>query len=217
MLVPSANRPTESTPHSPQVPWTEMAPTGSSTLSLFSTNATLKQTRTPATKPMMAAPVVLTKPLGAVMATRPASSPLPLIDASGLPFNDPHVEQRAKGAGAAGEHGVDSDRADAQATGSGSAQGAAGVEAEPAEGQDEAANQDGGDIVADDGVGGSVAVELADARSDDQCNCQRCEAADRVHHARSGEVAIALSESEIGAQAARASRRPTPSWRRADR
>ena len=37
--------------------------------------------------PMIALPTGLTKPLGAVMATRPASNPLPLIEASGLPFN----------------------------------------------------------------------------------------------------------------------------------
>ena len=40
---------------------------------------------TPAIKPMMTAPTGLTKPLGAVIATRPASSPLPVMEASGLP------------------------------------------------------------------------------------------------------------------------------------
>ncbi len=37
-------------------------------------------------KPMMHAPTVLTKPLGAVIATSPASRPLPPIDASTFPF-----------------------------------------------------------------------------------------------------------------------------------
>ena len=60
--------------------------TGSSTFMTFSMNATLMQTSTPATRPMMAAPVVLTNPLGAVIATRPASKPLPLIEASGFPL-----------------------------------------------------------------------------------------------------------------------------------
>ena len=35
---------------------------------------------------MMQAPTVLTKPLGAVIATKPASRPLPLMEASTLPF-----------------------------------------------------------------------------------------------------------------------------------
>ncbi len=35
----------------------------------------------------MHAPVALTNPLGAVIATNPANNPLPLIDASGLPLN----------------------------------------------------------------------------------------------------------------------------------
>ena len=68
------------------MPCTEIAPTGSSTFSTFSTNAQLRQTRTPAIKPMMAELTGLTKPLGAVMATSPASKPLPLIEASGFPL-----------------------------------------------------------------------------------------------------------------------------------
>ena len=47
---------------------------------------TLKQTRTPAIRPMIAEAIGLTKPLGAVMATKPANRPLALILASGLPF-----------------------------------------------------------------------------------------------------------------------------------
>ena len=46
----------------------------------FSIKAQLEQTKTPATTPMMQAPTVLTKPLGAVIATNPASRPLPLIE-----------------------------------------------------------------------------------------------------------------------------------------
>ena len=48
-------------------------------------NSTLRQTSIPAANPMIAAPTVLTKPLGAVIATSPASRPLPAIEASGLP------------------------------------------------------------------------------------------------------------------------------------
>ena len=49
-------------------------------------NSTLKQTSTPAMKPMIVAPTVFTNPLGAVIATKPANRPLPAIEASGLPY-----------------------------------------------------------------------------------------------------------------------------------
>ena len=140
--------------------------------------------------------MVLTKPLGAVMATRPASMPLPLIEASGLPFNDPHIEQRAECCSAAGQHGVDGNGANAQVAGGGSAQRAAGVESEPAEGQDEAADQHRRDVVADDGVGRAVAIEFADARADDHSHSQSRQSAHSMHHARSGKVAIALAQAE---------------------
>ena len=48
--------------------------------------AQLRQTKTPAIKPIIAELTGLTKPLGAVMATSPASRPLPLIEASGFPL-----------------------------------------------------------------------------------------------------------------------------------
>ncbi len=69
------------------MPWTEMAPTGSSTPMLSKKN-TLYTTNTPATKPMIAAPIGLTKAQGAVIATRPASMPLHSIEGSGfIPFH----------------------------------------------------------------------------------------------------------------------------------
>src|SRR5216684_1011086 len=74
----------ESTPHRPFVPCTEMAPTGSSTCITRSTNSTEMHTRTPAISPMITDPTGFTNPEGAVMATSPASKPLPVIDASGL-------------------------------------------------------------------------------------------------------------------------------------
>src|SRR5258708_7527683 len=81
--LPLANRPTDNTPHRPLTPWTEMAPTGSSIPS-FSQKKTLRTTRTPATAPMMAAPMLPKKAHGAVIATSPASIPLQSIDVSGL-------------------------------------------------------------------------------------------------------------------------------------
>ena len=46
---------------------------------------------------------------------------------------------------------------------------------------------------------------------------QRRDAADRVHDAGAGEVGVAVAEAVVRCRASRASRRPTPSWRRADR
>src|SRR6186997_3121770 len=74
------------TPHAPLMPWTEMAPQGSSTLATWSKNQTPKQTRNPATRPMMAAAQGATKAQGAVIATSPASIPLHDMEISGLPY-----------------------------------------------------------------------------------------------------------------------------------
>src|SRR5260221_14172151 len=63
-----------------------MAPTGSSPLAMLSKNHTAQHTSTPAMSPMMTADTGLTKPLGAVMATSPGSSPLAVMVGSGLPL-----------------------------------------------------------------------------------------------------------------------------------
>ena len=64
--------------------------------------------------------------------------------------------------------------------------------------------------MADDGVGRAVAVELADAWADDHGHSQRRDSADRVDHSRSGKVAIAFSESEVGAQLREPAAAPGP-------
>ena len=69
----------------PYVPCTEIAPTTSSTFTTRSKNST-ESDQNAGDQADDAAPIGLTNPLGAVMATRPASSPLPVIDASGLPY-----------------------------------------------------------------------------------------------------------------------------------
>src|SRR5262245_47971291 len=66
--------PTDRTPHNPQTPKTEIAPTGSSIRS-FSTRRTLITTSTPAMAPMTAAGHDSTKATGAAMATQPDSRP----------------------------------------------------------------------------------------------------------------------------------------------
>src|SRR5207244_12405861 len=78
---PVAKIPTDRTPHKPFVPWTEMAPAGSSTPTRSKKN-TLRITKTPATAPMIAALIGLTNAHGAVIATSPASIPLHNRDVS---------------------------------------------------------------------------------------------------------------------------------------
>src|SRR3989442_1847580 len=61
-----------------------MAPIGSS-IFILSQNRTLQMTSTPATAPIRNADHGVTKAHGAVIATRPASIPLHIIEGSGLP------------------------------------------------------------------------------------------------------------------------------------
>src|SRR6266478_9980999 len=76
--------PTDRTPQDPQVPCTEIAPTGSSSFRTRSIKNTEATTNTPATAPISTAPSELTKAQGAVIATRPASIPLHIMDGSGF-------------------------------------------------------------------------------------------------------------------------------------
>src|SRR3954452_17328505 len=83
--LPLAKMPTNSTPRVPHTPCTDMAPTGSSTLSRRSMKYTASTTTHPAMMPMTMAAQGSTKAHGAVMATRPASMPLAIMAGSGLP------------------------------------------------------------------------------------------------------------------------------------
>src|SRR6266487_3521131 len=73
-------------PHNPLTPCTEIAPTGSSMRSLPSMKNTATQTNTPATPPISTADGAVTNAHGAVIATRPASAPLAIIEGSGFPY-----------------------------------------------------------------------------------------------------------------------------------
>src|SRR5260370_39426193 len=110
-----------------------------------------------------------------------------------LAFERPHVQEGTQRSSATRQHGVNGNRANAQIAVGGSAQRAARVESEPAEGQDEAANQYGRNIVAKDRVARSIAVVLTNARANDQTYGQCRYSSDRVHDARSGEIAIAFA------------------------
>ena len=74
----------ESVPQVPQIPCTEMAPTGSSTRTR-SKNDTANTTSAPPMAPMITASRVEIAPTGAVTETSPARRPLAAIDTSGLP------------------------------------------------------------------------------------------------------------------------------------
>jgi len=78
----------------------------------------------------------------------------------------------------AGQHRGHGDATDTQAAVGGGTQRTAGVESEPAEREDEASDQDRGDVMSDDRVGRAVAVELAEARTHDQAHGQGSESAD---------------------------------------
>jgi len=75
---------------------TDIAPTGRP-LSERVLNSTEIQTSTPAINPMMTEAQDSQNPEGAVMATSPASKPLPLIEAS-VCCSESHVQHRRKGA-----------------------------------------------------------------------------------------------------------------------
>ena len=87
-------------PQAPHTPCTETAPTGSSIL-MRSKNSTANTTMTPAMAPMITAPQLLTLAHPAVIPTRPASTPLPVIATSGLPLTSQIVSMLATAPAAA--------------------------------------------------------------------------------------------------------------------
>ena len=94
--------------------------------------------------PMTAAAHGATKAHGAVIATRPASMPLTIMPGIGLSGLEHHVVHRHRRADGAGDRGVRRDRGELHV---GDGEGRCGVEAEPAEQQDEAAELSHRDVV----------------------------------------------------------------------
>ena len=80
-------------PHRPFVPWTEIAPTQSSTFSTRSMKNTDSTTTMPATMPMMHADIEVTNAHGAVIATKPANMPLQSMLGSGFIFRGPTIHR----------------------------------------------------------------------------------------------------------------------------
>jgi len=103
---------------------------------------------------------------------------------------------------------------DGNATVSG-VQGRGGVEAEPAESQDQRAHHGHGQIVAGNGRDRFVAPVLAHARAEDDRARQGGHPPSHVHHRRAGKVDMAMPEAQVDTQLGPASRRPTPSCHRA--
>src|SRR5439155_23170139 len=104
----------------------------------------------------------------------------------------------------------DGDRADAEVARARRAERAPRIEAEPSEGEDEAAEEHHGDVVPRDRVRRAVAVELADPRPDDEGDRERGESTHRVHDARAGEVAVAVAQMEVPAELGEPAAAPRP-------
>ena len=184
--------PTQSTPNEPPTPWTEMAPTGSS-MPRFSKKPMASMTITAATMPM----------------TRGG----PRL----------HEGARRRDRDQAGEHAVGhhpgiglARRGPRSSTcrpwrrtqqrwpcsprrrrsGGPSPQGGCGVEAEPAEQQDERAEHGHRDVVAGEGAGLAVRAVLAEARPEDDGARAGSGTAHGVHHAGAGEVHVAEARAD---------------------
>ena len=170
-----------------------MAPTGSSILNFRSTMKMLSITRTPAMHPMTAAAQGSTKAQGAVMATKPASMPLAIMPGSGFPVRS-MIHTIAMMAPKAAAIAV-SVATIANWT-SVAAKRRGGVEAEPAEQQDERAQHGHGDVMTRQRPGLAVLAELADASAEHDGTGQGGEAAHGVDDAGTGEVDVAEAEAD---------------------
>ena len=120
-------------------------------------------TSQPATAPMITAPMGFTKAQGAVIATSPASMPLQHMVGSGLRPLSMSVTMADQRRDNASQHGVHHDEADAQVR---PGKRRAGVEAEPAEGQNKGAQNDQGHAMPRHGLRPAISVILADAGAD---------------------------------------------------
>ena len=139
------------------------------------------------------------------MATSPASMPLAIMPGSGLPVRFVIHSHGGDGAEGTGDRRVRGDDGELHV---GGGERRCGVEAEPAEQQDERAEHRHRDVVAGDAPRGAVGGELADAGADDDGAGERGSAADGVDDAGTGEVDVAGAEAHRVPDLWRASRRP---------
>src|SRR6185437_13120401 len=122
----------------------------------------------------------------------------------------PHVKHGSESPGATGEHRVHGDGADAKITGRRSAESAPRVKPEPSESENEATNQYGRNVVANDCIARSVAVEFSDPWPNDQANGECRYSSDCVHYARPCEIAVTFSEPEVRAELRKPASAPSP-------
>ena len=125
----------------------------------------------------------------------------------GLAPELPHQEHRGDGAGRAGDKRVGDDDGEAEVA---RRQRRDAVEADPSEDQDDRTQDGHGDVVPGYGVRATVLVELAKPRSEDDGARQGREAADRVHHARAGEVQRTVAQTGVAAQRRQPPAAPDP-------
>ena len=142
-------------------------------------------------RPMSAAMIGETKAHGAVMATRPASMPLAIIPGSGLPVRLGDPQHRDDGTEGAGDRRVGGDDGELHV---GGGERRRGVEAEPAEQEDERAEHGHRDVVAGERARLAVGAVLADAWPEHERAGERGDAADGVHDTGAGEVDVAGTE-----------------------
>ncbi len=152
-------------------------------------------------------PTAATNAHGAVIATRPASMPLTIMPGIGLARLPCTCITNIAGDGTegAGDGGV---RGDHVRTGRRCGERRRGVEAEPAEQQDERAEHGHRDVVAGKRVRRAVLVVLADAGTEDDRPGQAGDTTHGVHDAGAGEVDVAERPRSVLPSSARASRRP---------
>ena len=109
--------------------------------------------------------------------------------------------------GDTGEHRVHHDETNAQVR---TGERRARVKAEPAERQDERADNNHRHVVTGHSLGPALRVVLADARADDHRARQRDNAAHRVHDARTGEVDRAVAKAPIDTALSEPTAAPDP-------
>jgi len=124
-----------------------------------------------------------------------------------LAVDFPQEDACRHGGSAGGEHGVDRDQADAVGR---AAKGGAGIEAEPAEGEYECADNDHGHVMTEDGAGVPVFVVFSDARTDHPCEDEGERSALKMDNGRAGIIDGAMAEAAVDAEAGKPSAAPHP-------